>query len=165
MDNVTFDRLVDAARIRQDGILKVKGHDYSGEVDRVANFKRVGGNLGITPATALAVYMHKHWDSIMTFVREGKVQSEPIVGRLDDMHNYLCFHSSSYKFNPYLLATSKQIIRRSLIPRHTSYHLHCPNSSLHTLPTALIIRIGYVLWSTYHQRNNNKKEPHSQYLL
>ncbi len=89
MDNVTFDRLVEAARIRQDGILKVKGHDYSGEVDRVANFKRVGENLGITSATALAVYMHKHWDSIMTFVREGKVQSEPIVGRLDDMHNYL----------------------------------------------------------------------------
>ena len=89
MDNATFNKLVEAARIRQDGILKVKGHDYSGEVDRVANFKRVGENLGITPATALAVYMHKHWDSIMTFVREGKVQSEPIVGRLDDMHNYL----------------------------------------------------------------------------
>ncbi len=89
MDNEKYNELVDSARKRLDGILKVKGHDYSGEVDRLANFKRVGENLGIMPVTALATYMHKHWDSIMTFVREGKLQSEPIDGRLDDLHNYL----------------------------------------------------------------------------
>jgi hypothetical protein len=36
-----------------------------------------------------AIYAGKHWDAIMSFIKTGKVESEGIVGRIDDLHNYL----------------------------------------------------------------------------
>lgn len=66
-----------------------KGHDYAGDQDALANFKDAAEKLGVSPFQVWAVYHHKHQSAIDTFVREGKVQSEPIVGRIHDAILYL----------------------------------------------------------------------------
>lgn len=82
--NEFVDRFID----QQKDILKTKGHDYAGEGDRLSNFKRVGQAIGQDALVAWAVYFLKHVDSILTFVRERKLASEPIEGRLLDAANY-----------------------------------------------------------------------------
>lgn len=74
-------------------ILVLKGREYAGSDDRLANFRRNAALTGVEPLTILHVYMAKHWDSFSTFVRDtqkGEVGelSEPIRGRLYDLINY-----------------------------------------------------------------------------
>lgn len=69
---------------------ETKGHDYAGNEDPFSNFKQRGEELGLTKEQIWAVYASKHWDAIMTFCREGQVESEPIEGRLQDVILY-CF--------------------------------------------------------------------------
>jgi hypothetical protein len=74
-------------------ILVLKGREYAGSTDRLANFRRNAALTGVEPLTILHVYMAKHWDSFSTFVRDnqkGEVGelSEPIRGRLYDLINY-----------------------------------------------------------------------------
>jgi hypothetical protein len=66
-----------------------KGHDYAGDEDALANFKRHATNLGLTPEQIWGVYAGKHWDAIMTYCREGDVASEPVEGRILDAILYL----------------------------------------------------------------------------
>lgn len=73
---------------KQKALLLSKGNDYAGNNDRLSNFKRVGANIGQDALVAWAVYFLKHVDSILTFVRERKLASEPIEGRLLDAGNY-----------------------------------------------------------------------------
>jgi tRNA1(Val) A37 N6-methylase TrmN6 len=90
MDITTLEQLVARARARQDGIMKEKGQDYTRhDPDRLANFKRLAKDTGVDINKVWAIYAGKHWDAIMAFVKTGKVESEDIVGRLDDLHNYL----------------------------------------------------------------------------
>ena len=65
-----------------------KGADYAGKEDALANFKRQAETLGLRPEQIWAVYTSKHWDAVMTFVREGQVESESIEGRLLDVILY-----------------------------------------------------------------------------
>lgn len=65
-----------------------KGHDYAGDDDALSNFKKHADELGLTPEQVWAVYAGKHWDSIVTYVREGDVKSEPIEGRIHDLILY-----------------------------------------------------------------------------
>lgn len=74
------------------GILEInrtKGHDYSGDDDAFANFKRNGELLNLDPTKVWGVYFMKHIDAIQTYIREGEVQSEAIEGRIDDAVLYL----------------------------------------------------------------------------
>lgn len=71
----------------------LKGGEYAGDVDRLANFRRNAAALGLTMEQVWAVYAAKHWDAIMQYVRdlgEGKNRTrlEPISGRLDDLIVY-----------------------------------------------------------------------------
>ena len=85
-----FTALVLQARARQDRLLDVKGADYTRKnADRLWNFKQTAREVGITPLQCWAVYAGKHWNSIMAYVQTGKVESEAIEGRLDDLSNYL----------------------------------------------------------------------------
>jgi len=73
---------------------ELKGGEYAGDTDRLANFRRNGDNLGLPMATVWAVYAGKHWDAINQFIkdeRSGKerVRLEPISGRVDDLLVYL----------------------------------------------------------------------------
>ena len=76
--------------MRQDILLKLKGADYTGgNADRLNNFKDSAKLLDIDPETVWAIYFMKHIAAIMTYVKDGKVQSEKIEGRIDDAINYL----------------------------------------------------------------------------
>ena len=68
-----------------------KSEDYASEEDRLLNFKRSGGNVGLSPEMVLMVFAGKHFDAINSFVRAGGKddRSEPIIGRIYDLQNYL----------------------------------------------------------------------------
>jgi len=89
-----FDQIV-GETIEQIRILsKVKGGEYAGDDDRLANFRRNAKNAGVEMETCWAIYAGKHWDSITQYVQDlqtGKVRerSEPMAGRADDLIVYL----------------------------------------------------------------------------
>jgi hypothetical protein len=71
----------------------LKGGEYAGDDDRLANFRRNGENLGLPMETVWAVYAAKHWDAVMQYVQDlntGKTRDrlEPLEGRLDDIIVY-----------------------------------------------------------------------------
>lgn len=72
----------------------LKGGEYAGDSDRLANFRRNGEALGLPMETVWAVYAAKHWDAVMQFIKDwhtGKERKrlEPIEGRVDDLLVYL----------------------------------------------------------------------------
>lgn len=66
-----------------------KGKDYSGDEDRLLNFKRVASRLNITPIQVLGVYLYKHLDAMDTWFRTGELAGEPIEDKIIDIHAYL----------------------------------------------------------------------------
>ena len=93
MDNKDFQIIVNNTVKATAELLIVKGEEYAGSADRLANFKRGAQLTGKTPLQTALVYAAKHYDSICTFIRKdatGKQQvlSEPIEGRFDDLINY-----------------------------------------------------------------------------
>lgn len=92
MDSKRYEQICDDTKAMIDRINQSKGLDYAGSDDRLANFKRNAKNLHLEPEQVWAVYAAKHWDAIMTWVREcnnpNYNPSEPITGRLDDLIVY-----------------------------------------------------------------------------
>ena len=78
-------------------INKTKGEEYSGANDVCKNFKRQAEMLDMDPKLVWAVYANKHWDAIMSHVKNGKVFSEPIEGRIDDAILYLLLYKALIK--------------------------------------------------------------------
>lgn len=75
-------------------LAKAKGGEYSGDVDRLMNFRRNAAALGLPMETIWGVYAAKHWDAIMQYIRdlrENKTRErmEPISGRIKDLIVYL----------------------------------------------------------------------------
>ena len=73
---------------------KLKGGEYSGDHDRLANFRRNGLAMGLPKEAVLMVYAAKHWDSLMQFVHDevaGKTRDrlETLEGRIDDIILYM----------------------------------------------------------------------------
>ena len=74
-------------------LLRVKGGEYAGSDDRLANFKRGEARTGAHPMQVLWIYLSKHIDSVETYIKDTakgvtRERSEPIEGRLDDIINY-----------------------------------------------------------------------------
>lgn len=93
MDQQHFEQIIRKTLDEVQQLLIVKGGEYAGSEDRLANFKRGAQLTGCTPLQCLFVYMSKHYDAFATFVRDDatgreRVRSEPINGRLDDLINY-----------------------------------------------------------------------------
>lgn len=68
-----------------------KGNDYTrgkGDLDRLDNFKEAAAGANTTVPQAWYVYAYKHWSAVITYVKKGMVESEPIDGRLHDVINY-----------------------------------------------------------------------------
>jgi len=89
-----WDKLLDETIGRIKDLAQSKGGEYSGDFDRLANFRRNAERLGLSMEHVWAVYSAKHWDAIMQFVQDlstGKTRprSEPIQGRVDDLIVYL----------------------------------------------------------------------------
>ena len=72
----------------------LKGGEYAGDVDRLANFRRNGAALDLPMLTVWAVYAAKHWDAIQQYIVDERKsvtreRLESITGRADDMIVYL----------------------------------------------------------------------------
>jgi len=73
-------------------MLRAKNADYSqGEQrgDRTAAFKRIARDTEISPEKVWYVFFSKHIGAIVSYIKRGQVESEPIDGRIDDAINYL----------------------------------------------------------------------------
>lgn len=94
MNQERFERLVDAAIAELRDLLIVKGGEYAGSEDRLANFKRGAQLTGASAQQVLFIYLSKHYDAIATYIRDRATgterrRSEPIEGRIHDAINYL----------------------------------------------------------------------------
>lgn len=70
-------------------ISATKGVEYANdEADANANFKEIGKKLGIDPKMVLWIYATKHHQAITAYLKNGKVLSEPINGRIHDLALY-----------------------------------------------------------------------------
>ena len=72
----------------------LKGGEYAGDTDRLANFRRNADTLGLSMEQVWAVYAAKHWDAIQTYIKDiatgtERVRLESIEGRADDLIVYL----------------------------------------------------------------------------
>jgi len=92
--HIAKDRDFREAIIACDKLLTSKGHDYTqgaeGDYGRLKNFYTSADAFkSLTPYTCLGVLFKKHIDAIYTFLDKGRVESEPIEGRIHDAINYL----------------------------------------------------------------------------
>lgn len=93
MNRKDFDQVVkDTVKSTAD-LLVIKGEEYSGNDDRLSNFKRGSERIGITSLQVALIYASKHFDAICTYVKKDsfnreQILSEPIEGRFDDLINY-----------------------------------------------------------------------------
>lgn len=86
MTEETFQKIRDLAVL--------KGGEYSGDLDRLENFRRNAAALELDYRQIWAVYAAKHWDAVMQYIKDeatGKQRRrvEPIAGRCDDLIVYL----------------------------------------------------------------------------
>lgn len=89
MNQKDFDVVVNATMCSINKLLTVKGGEYAGSDDRLANFKRGAALTGCTPLQVAFIYASKHFDGIASFVKDPmRASSEPIEGRFDDLINY-----------------------------------------------------------------------------
>ena len=89
-----YDALVDDTirKIKELGVLK--GGEYAGDDDRLANFRRNGFDQDLPMETIWRVYAAKHWDAIGQYVKDirsgtQRKRMESILGRVDDLIVYL----------------------------------------------------------------------------
>lgn len=93
MNQQQFTALVDETFQTARQLLVVKGGEYAGSDDRLANFKRGARLTGATSLQVCLIYLSKHYDAVSTFVKDDaagicRPRSESIEGRLDDLLNY-----------------------------------------------------------------------------
>jgi hypothetical protein len=82
-------KVVEPMWAEMQNIFVTKGKDYSGDDDRLANFKRVASRLNITPIQVAGVYLYKHLDAMDTWFRTGKLAGEPIEAKFVDIIAYI----------------------------------------------------------------------------
>jgi hypothetical protein len=92
--NSEYTKLVEKTFVTLRELAKRKGGEYSGDDDRLANFRRNAETLGVPMETIWAVYAAKHWDALMQYIKDERVgkrrdRMEPISGRVDDLLVYL----------------------------------------------------------------------------
>ena len=80
----------------------LKGGEYAGDQDRLANFRRNALALGLENEQVWSVYAAKHWDAIMQYVKDlgtGKQRErlESIEGRADDLIVYLILFKAMFR--------------------------------------------------------------------
>jgi hypothetical protein len=91
---LAYEHLVDETVKKIQELSKLKGGEYAGDGDRLANFRRNAGNLELSMEQVWAVYAAKHWDAINQYVKDmakgvARQRMESISGRADDLIVYL----------------------------------------------------------------------------
>lgn len=95
MNAIQFRNSIDDLYARLIALTATKGEEYKRREDnQFANFDRAAAELGMTREQVLMVYLAKHYNSIITFVRDSASgltfnYAEPITGRIDDAILYL----------------------------------------------------------------------------
>lgn len=90
MTSAQLEKILKENQAAVDELMRAKGADYASKEDRLSNFKLQAARLGLTPYQVWGVYANKHWDAIMSFIRNGgQVESEPIDSRIHDAIAYL----------------------------------------------------------------------------
>jgi len=89
-----FDKLMVKVFTDVTNQLRVKGGEYAGDTDRLANFRRNALAMGVPAEVIWGVYAGKHWDSIMQYVNDTaqnktRTRAEPMCGRAHDLIAYL----------------------------------------------------------------------------
>ena len=92
--HASFDLLVEDTFREIKQLVQVKGGEYSGDVDRLANFRRNAEDQGLQMEAVWRTYAGKHWDALTQYVKDlntGKQRqrSESLGGRVDDLIVYL----------------------------------------------------------------------------
>src|SRR5574341_1661414 len=62
---------------------------FDGNEDRLANFKVLAKDIGISPMQVLMIYLKKHMRSIERYVRDGHQTSEGVITNFVGARNYL----------------------------------------------------------------------------
>lgn len=89
-----YNKLVENTFTEIKKLSQLKGGEYAGDGDRLANFRRNGTDQGLPMETIWRVYAAKHWDAIGQYCKDrlsGKTRDrlESIQGRADDLITYL----------------------------------------------------------------------------
>lgn len=80
---------------------QTKGKEYTQDGDRLKNFVETGEDLNIHPSKTCFLFMKKHWDSLRSFMKFGKVHStESIESRIHDLILYLILLKAILKEYP-----------------------------------------------------------------
>ena len=70
-------------------IMDSKGIAYSGQIDKLGNFKRLAKMTNTPIELIWFVYFVKHFDALNSYIKKEYTDSEPIEGRIVDLINYL----------------------------------------------------------------------------
>jgi hypothetical protein len=89
-----YDALVQETIEQVQQLSSLKGGEYGGDSDRLANFRRNAERLSVNMETVWGVYAAKHWDAIQQYITDknaDKVRKrlESLAGRADDLIVYL----------------------------------------------------------------------------
>jgi hypothetical protein len=96
-----FNRLIEDTTAIIRSLSSLKGGEYSGDSDRLANFRRNATDLELPMETVWRIYAAKHWDAIGQYIKDiqsGKtrIRLEGIDGRVDDLIVYLLLFKAMY---------------------------------------------------------------------
>lgn len=89
-----YDMLVEQTIEKIQSLSKLKGGEYAGDDDRLANFRRNGSKLGLPMEVIWHTYVNKHLDAIEQYIKDilsGKTRErlESLESRCDDAIVYL----------------------------------------------------------------------------
>lgn len=88
-----WEKLLEDTIIQVRSLATIKGGEYAGDNDRLANFRRNSERLGLPMEAIWGIYIAKHWDSIMQYTQDfirgkSRPRSESMEGRFDDLIVY-----------------------------------------------------------------------------
>jgi hypothetical protein len=94
IDNETYGKLLLETFETVTALGKLKGAEYSGDHDRLANFRRNGIDLDLPMEVIWRIYAAKHWDAIGQYYVDRvtgikRQRMETLAGRCDDLIVYL----------------------------------------------------------------------------
>ena len=99
-----FKHLVEETVKEINKLSDLKGGEYAGDGDRLANFRRNALAFGLTKEQVWGVYAGKHWDAIAQYINDsgsGSIRQrlESIAGRADDLIVYLLLFKAMVEEN------------------------------------------------------------------
>jgi hypothetical protein len=88
-----WDKLLASSIAKINELSKLKGGEYAGNHDRLANFRDEAKALDLPMETIWCIYVNKHWCAVKQYVKDlqhgtTRPRMESISGRLDDIIVY-----------------------------------------------------------------------------